>query len=805
MGMNQQAIRAILEADTSGFKAAMGEAANVSEKELKRIQSLMKPLAEAIRAQEKAQRDLAAEAARSGKTQADAMEHVGLHTAGAKRELLVLLHEASQGNWKNFGGSLMVIGERANLMELAFTRTGLAVGGAVAIVASAIAIFAKGAIQAEHFAKALQLTGNYAAVSEASIKAMAQTQAMQTGQTFGQARESVTTAAGSGLFGVSSVQAAARAMGDYERVTGATAEEALKHFEAIRQGALKWATQENETVHFLTATDYEHIKALEETGKAEEAVRVALGAWANTVEQRSVPQLGYLERAWKAVKDAASAAGEAMLAAGRPKTLEDQIALLESHKAAITSGPFATSEKTVTGQYRLAGVQDQIDSLKEQQHLLAIARGHTAEAEAMSQASIKAHEYVASVHDRVKATDTLAAALEKYRANAALAGTSPAQMKEDEAQIRKDHTPAPTAGANAYSGMVETIRAYNEVSRAEISNQSKLSEAQQWSVEMHKRLDEAAKNLTTAQRAAISTLIDNAAAEREVADAEVQGRKARIAAIVAETASDEAQYRKSGEFLLRGEARVAQVIRETQMIGLNADERRRAQALQEIDLELLAQNAGATAAVREENERYAQQQREHMIPALEAAKKAQDAWNASFGNGARAALDEFAKAAQNTASLAQHFIGDSMQTIEDTMVQAAMTGKLTFAKMVDAIIADYIRLQVIKPLLGKGAGFVSDLYGLYSGSGWGTGETHANGLDYVPYTGFTAVLGEGERIVSRQDNVNGNRGGSTHFDFSGQTINVGAGVNMQQVNAAVAHGNAEQERRFRRLAQQGRF
>ena len=47
----------------------------------------------------------------------DASKHThefSMASAGARRELLVLGHEASQGSWSRFGGSLMVLGERTD-------------------------------------------------------------------------------------------------------------------------------------------------------------------------------------------------------------------------------------------------------------------------------------------------------------------------------------------------------------------------------------------------------------------------------------------------------------------------------------------------------------------------------------------------------------------------------------------------------------------------------------------------------------------------------------------------------------------
>ncbi|MDR8400115.1 phage tail tape measure protein [Paraburkholderia sp. USG1] len=64
-------------------------------------------------------------------------EGFNLATAGARRELLVLAHEMSQGNWKNFGGSLLVLGERTDAMSMLFNKTALTIGAFVGVIAVA--------------------------------------------------------------------------------------------------------------------------------------------------------------------------------------------------------------------------------------------------------------------------------------------------------------------------------------------------------------------------------------------------------------------------------------------------------------------------------------------------------------------------------------------------------------------------------------------------------------------------------------------------------------------------------------------
>lgn len=75
------------------------------------------------------------------KTIADASketDHFNLATNGARREIMVLMHELSQGNFKQFGGSLMVLGERTGGLGKLFNKTTLSIAAFVAVNAIAI-------------------------------------------------------------------------------------------------------------------------------------------------------------------------------------------------------------------------------------------------------------------------------------------------------------------------------------------------------------------------------------------------------------------------------------------------------------------------------------------------------------------------------------------------------------------------------------------------------------------------------------------------------------------------------------------
>ena len=67
-----------------------------------------------------------------------------LNSSGARRELLVLAHEASQGNWTRFAGSMGVLAERTDALTLLLSPLGLGLGAAAAAAAGFVAQIFKG-------------------------------------------------------------------------------------------------------------------------------------------------------------------------------------------------------------------------------------------------------------------------------------------------------------------------------------------------------------------------------------------------------------------------------------------------------------------------------------------------------------------------------------------------------------------------------------------------------------------------------------------------------------------------------------
>jgi phage-related minor tail protein len=255
---------------------------------------------------------------------ANEMEHLSHTTVGAKREMMVLAHEILTGNFKRAAGSFMVLGERMDFIGKLMSPTGAAIGVLIGTLGALALAVAKGAEESAKFAQSLQLTGNYAGITEGQFNDMARRVSVASGMTIGNARELTQAFVSGGRFSGAALEAVTLMAGKLAEVTGQKSEEVVRDMTKMADGVTKWATEANKQYHFMDGALYEHIHVLEEQGRTEEAEMAVLNALNKNLPDIT-DNLGYLERAWNGVKDAASGAWDAMKGVGRKETTNQLI------------------------------------------------------------------------------------------------------------------------------------------------------------------------------------------------------------------------------------------------------------------------------------------------------------------------------------------------------------------------------------------------------------------------------------------------------------------------------------------------
>lgn len=116
----------------------------------------------------------------------------------------------------------------------------------------------------------------------------------------------------------------------FSRVTGKSVSEIVDEFASLAKDPVSAIVSLDEKYKFLTGSIYLQIAALERQGKTMEATRVAQDALAQGVSELAdniLPNLGYIETAWIAIKDAIKYARDELINWGREAADVDQARL----------------------------------------------------------------------------------------------------------------------------------------------------------------------------------------------------------------------------------------------------------------------------------------------------------------------------------------------------------------------------------------------------------------------------------------------------------------------------------------------
>jgi phage-related minor tail protein len=400
-----------------------------------------------LRDSQGATKQFADTASKAGDSTSESMDRIGVHTAGARREIVVMAHELATGNLKNFAGSAMVLAERMDLIALATSPVGLAIGAVVGVLGAFAVAAYKGHEESEALAKSLQVTGNYAGATSSSFAAMTEAIAASTGNGLGTARDGLQALVSSGRLTGQALELLGADVVRMHDLTGEKLDDIAKDYAKMPEGVAKWAEQHNASMHFIDTAQYEYIRSLEEAGDKQQAMLVVAKALDDQLRNESIQNVGALATAWRGVGSALGAAWDWMKSIGREETSAEKIAVATANVQRLQNalnGPALPDTRNSWTQ-QLAAAQAKLtalnqDALHEQD--AALAKSAKAQTD---QAGIEASDFLKKLRDQEKGIGRVNEALDEYhrkvadynRANPAKP-VSAAQQATDEAHIRSE-------------------------------------------------------------------------------------------------------------------------------------------------------------------------------------------------------------------------------------------------------------------------------------------------------------------------------------------------------------------------------
>ena len=317
----------------------MGKAASRGAANYQVFNGSMNDTARIIRNAEKAVQDLAKEqlaAAQAAKELSKSQDQhtFSMNSSLAKMEMMRVAHDAMIGSYTRMGSSMFVLGNATGLTTMLFSAAGVAFLGVAAAAGSFVAAAIMGAKETAEFGKQMLLTGGIAGITKGQFNAMSAEIASSSHSGIGTVKEVMQGLIASGKFTGEALTTTAKTAVDFAHATGESTEDVLKDFEKMSDGVTKWAEKHNEQYHFLTASQYAQITALEEQGKTSEAVAITMQAMDSRLAT-ATENLGYGATAWRFITVEASAFWDVMKGIGRDQTGEEK---LKKYQDIINSG-----------------------------------------------------------------------------------------------------------------------------------------------------------------------------------------------------------------------------------------------------------------------------------------------------------------------------------------------------------------------------------------------------------------------------------------------------------------------------------
>lgn len=483
--------------------------------------------------------------------------------------LTVFLQQGGQIR-DQFGGAVPALKAMAATAAGAITPVTLLGAAALTVGVG----FLKGRAEISEYTKTLTLTGNPLGLTTDALIDMANAiDAVGRGATRGQAAEVLNQLAATGDVGAANLQRFAQAAIELENAGGPAASETAKAFAALAKDPAQAVLKLNENTRFLTAAVFEQIQALQSQGRTTEAARVAQEAYAQAIEQRTpqlAERLGYVERAWVAIKEVTREAGDAITSIGVPPTLDDDLRKVEERllriKAARTGGILPAGPAGV-GRNLLSAAAETTQAEKEGLELEKRYRAERASANAEEQRqheqaikrSVARNDLLKQYADR---TAQLNAELKKARDS--FAGLTDADSLKNLARLEKEineRFKPPRAPqdkqANRADELISTVAKAAAAKRLEVAEEQKLTESQRLGVQVAEELRAGKIKLTAAQDARIKTLLAEIAAGEQLIDQRAREQKwleettaantARLDGMDRETAALREQIRQQTE------------------------------------------------------------------------------------------------------------------------------------------------------------------------------------------------------------------------------------------------------------------
>lgn len=675
---------------------------------------------------------------------------LGLKSAMARREIGVLIGELARGNFGALRGSGITLANRAGWIEQLMSPKGMMLGGLVGGVAAAVyglgKAYYEGAKESEEFNKQLILTGSYAGKTTGKLNEMAKSLAGN-GVTQHDAAGVLTQVVGSGAFTGQAVAMVSRTAARMQENVGQSVDETIRQFKRLQDDPVNAAKELDRALHFLTATQLEQIRVLGEQGRTADAAKIAMSAYSEEMNKRAGDvhdNLGWIEKAWNAVGDAAKWAWDRMLDIGREDTLDEKIATLQEKIARARKTPWTvSSSQTEYDQQQLNELQEQ----KRQKDLLDAK----AQAERNYQKTQKRRNEQNAALNRDNETESLRHQREVARitamqyADAAVRNAALERENERHKKAMARQKEKPKAYHNDEAGRLllqysqQQAQTEGLIAAAKLSTTEKMTEAHKQLLSFQQRIaDLSGKKLTADEQSVLAHKDEIALAlqKLDISQQDLQHQNAfnelkkKTFTLTSQLADEESRVRQQHALAL------ATMGMGDQQRGRYEEHLKIQQHYQE-QLEQLKRDSKAKGTYGSDEYRQAEQELQASLDRRLAEwadyNAKVDAAQGDWTQGASRALDNFLAQGGNVAGMTENVFTNAFNGMADSIANFSVTGKGSFRSLTVSILADLAKMEA-RIAASKLLGSVLGMFGFGASAGGSTpsGAYSSAALSVIP-------------------------------------------------------------------------
>ncbi|MGE8328902.1 phage tail tape measure protein [Pseudomonas urmiensis] len=637
------------------------------------------------------------------------------------------------------------------------------------VAAAAVAVlgyaYYSGSEEAVEFQKALITTGNAAGTTSDRLSGMAREVAATVGTT-GAAAEVLTQLASSGKVASASFVEITEAALEWRLATGKAVEDTVAEFVKIGKDPVVAAKDLNEQYNFLTAATYSQIVALKEQGDTIGAAKLLTDTYVDTIKNRSkevTENLSLWERGWKAVASGAKGAWDAVADIGREDTLEQRIADLTENLSKRRAQGWTTEpyELQLNALIQQRDTQQQIAKARElevrqqQAAIVAIGKIDALEKSARTNAEKRADalkEYTKSLEairrvnpddERLKpeniarvqtdiakqfkdtggrtASVDLSGFNDQKNALAAILAEYKNHQKElDAAQkagLISQESYAAQRAAIIEQQKVEVTNAYEAEIKALEEAKGRSSNTAQQRIQLDQKIADARANMVKAQKDADSELAVLASNEEGRLRKQAQAVQTYTSALDQQVQALHKQGQRSAEGLGLGDR---QRSLQDQQNGITDRINQ-----QRLDLANQYGDGSRGMSLDEYNQKLAalskteRDLQETTVANYDQMTQAQGDWR----NGASSAFQNYLEQARDVAGQTRTLFTNAFSSMEDAVVNFAMTGKFSFADFTKSVLADMARIATQRAIAGIAGSILGSVAGAYFTPGGQTVST----------------------------------------------------------------------------------